>query len=32
MKSRKNVDVLILTEKINSIWNQVYSVNESMRL
>jgi hypothetical protein len=32
MKSRKNIDVLILTEKIDSIWNQVYSVNESMNV
>jgi hypothetical protein len=30
MKSKKNIDVLILTERIESIWNQVYSVNESM--
>jgi hypothetical protein len=30
MKTRKNIDVLILTEKIDSIWNRVYSVNESM--
>jgi len=30
MKSRKNIDVFILIENIDSIWNQVYSVNESM--
>jgi len=32
MKSRKNIDVFILIENIDSIWNQVYSVNESMTL
>lgn len=30
MKSKKNVNVLILTEGIEKIWNDVYSVNESM--
>jgi hypothetical protein len=30
MKSSKNTNVLILTEGIGKIWNEVYSVNESM--
>ena len=30
MKSSKNINVLILTEGIEKIWNRVYSVNESM--